>query len=317
MASETNKPHKRSGAHFASSPSPVEDSAAASSADTPRRRRSHASSSRAVSAAPFASTSHRAAAGFGSGVSRSSAGLDEVSADTGAPRPIGVDPAATGAFKTLSAGQGAVITTRETAGAAASAARSNLESDSTSMRLTGGNAPRVNRRRAGLKTDKRLFLGLGIAAVVVIAILFVLFNNAYNSTSPTSSTTGESAQTQVAADQTISYGGYTVGLSRQADGKYALTRLAEGGDKPLVITELEGTPVSLVLYNGVYYVPENLDGTWDVICYVMGDGSIPTQLADSSGNPITGDGSLASVSLEGARLKLTDAQGKLTSTSLS
>lgn len=277
MAPETNKPHKRSGAHFASASSA---DASAAPSNRPSRRRS-----KAVSPSPLPS-SGRSAAGFGSGASRSSAGLDEVSSDVEAPRPIGVDPAETGAFQTLSAGQGAVITTRATAGEAADAARTNLGSDASSMRLKGRNLPRISRRRAGLKTDKRLFIGLAIAAVVVVAILFVIFNNAYNSTGSSAQSTAEAAQTQVAVDQTITSSGYVYALSQQPDGRWALTRTAPNSSSPLVLFELNGTPVSLVLYNGALIIPENLDSSWDVIAFVPGDGSVSTQLSDSSGNAI-------------------------------
>lgn len=45
-------------------------------------------------------------------------------------------------------------------------------------------------------------------------------------------------------------------------------------------------PVALCLHEGTLFVPENLsDGTWDVICYVVADGSTPAQLLNGDGQP--------------------------------
>ena len=58
---------------------------------------------------------------------------------------------------------------------------------------------------------------------------------------------------------------------------------------------MSGTPVTLILYNSVIVVPENKsDGTWDVVAYTIGGDSEPVSVVDSSGNAITGTGTIAS-----------------------
>ena len=318
MAEQTNRPHRRSGAHF-SSPTSGGDGPAATPASSSRSARSggSATSPRPLSAGAARGSSAR----FSSGGSRrvaSSASLDDFAADSSedAPRPIGVDPAATGSFQKLSAGQGAVIPTRDNADVAADAARQGLGSKTTSKRLRVSR-PQVSRAPQKLQMNRNLFIGLGVAAAVIIIALALIFGNALRSTSSVTVDTGEAQQTQVTIDGTISYAGYSYSVAQQADGKYAVMRTAQGSSTPVVLFGLNGTPVSLVLCNGVICVPENLDGTWDVIVYMVGDGSVATQLADASGNPVGGDGTLTSAALEGTNISLIDDQGKETSAPLS
>jgi hypothetical protein len=260
---------------------------------------------------PFAApASAHPSSEYGSG--RVSAGVGSDIASE-APRPIGVDPSVTGSFQRLSSGQGAVIPTRDNAASAAEAARSSLQA-APRPRVSTGRAPRPVQR---IQTDRRLFVVLGIVAVVIVVVLFVLFRNAYESTGSDAASTTQVEQTQVSADSTVDYGGYVYGVAEQADGTYALQRTAEGSSTPLVLAQLDGTPVALVLYDGVFLVPQNRsDSTWDVLCYVMGDGSIPTQLIDADGATVGGSGSISSATLDGSNLLLTDAGGKQTKADL-
>ncbi len=145
------------------------------------------------------------------------------------------------------------------------------------------------------------------AAVIVGLVLFVL--NALN-TVPTSLDTSSVPladqrveQTQDDENQGISYGGYTYSVQPKADGVgYAFVR-QQGSEEPTVLFDLTGTPVTVVLYNGAFLIPENLGSSWDVVSWVMGDGSVPQQLT-ANGNPVMGDGTISSAKLEGSTLTL-------------
>ncbi|MCI1665997.1 MAG: hypothetical protein LKI25_06490 [Atopobiaceae bacterium] len=304
-----SRPHPRKGSHFRA-PSDAAPSSAASEA-SPTRETSAPTG--AVAPDPFSSAARtHSAVGFGSGHMSAGVGPDIASE---APRPIGVDPAETGSFTKLGSGEGAVIPTRDNADAAADAARSSLRS-TRSERISGRHRPETASHEQNLQVDKRLFIGLGIAAVIVIVVVCLLVKNAYDSTSTPATTSSQIEQTQVSADQTISYGGYTYGITTADDGAYAFTRTAEGSSSPLTLFELTGTPVSVVLYDGSFVIAENNDGSWDVMIYVMGDGSVASQLCDSSGDAVGGDGTLSSATLDGSNLTLVDDQGKTTSVTL-
>ena len=80
---------------------------------------------------------------------------------------------------------------------------------------------------------------------------------------------------------------------------------------------MSGTPVTLILYNSVIVVPENKsDGTWDVVAYTIGGDSEPVSVVDSSGNAITGTGTIASATLDGSVVHVTDSAGAATDVAL-
>lgn len=235
---------------------------------------------------------------------RSEASLD-------APRPTPIDD--TTAFATLGSGEGAVITNRETAGNTVNAVRDSHTGATQSRRLTAAAQKNVRSRKVRLQTNKRLFVGLGVAALVVVLIVGFLVIRAVNSANRLQDDGGRVERTAVAPGESVSYDDYSYSVQQGDDGTYSFVRtLGEGGD-PLALFTLEGTPVQLILYDGAYLIPENLpDGTWDVVAYTMGDGSVTSQLADTDGNPITGEGTLASASLDGNELVLTDDSGATT-----
>ncbi|EHF02904.1 MULTISPECIES: hypothetical protein [unclassified Olsenella] len=237
---------------------------------------------------------------------------DSASAEQDAPRPIGVDPAQTGSFQRISAGQGATVETRQNV--------SKISADSTSswtriglgdeMRLQGSHKPSVQRREARYKTSRKLFVGLGVAVAVVLALGGFLFWRALSS-SRSAATRQEQAQGQTQADGTITNRGTTFALRKQSSGKYALVSWPEGGSSQTVYFELDGVPVQLVLYNGALIVPENLDGSWDLLAYQIGGGSVETQVTDADGNAVRGEGSIESVELQGSSLRLHTSDGRL------
>lgn len=284
--------------------------------NTPRRRAgSHFAPAGSADSATFAAAARRHEASRAASI-RTSLPSDDAFGASETPRPIGVDPSETGAFARLSAGEGAVIATRATSEQAASAARTNLETTG-SMRIPSSRLPKVKRRHTRIKTDKRLFLGLAVAALAVIAVLGFVFGRAYDSTSTQQVASEQASQTQVAADGSVALGDLTYALAKQPDGKYALTRKSSSSAADVVF-EIDGTPKALVLFNGAFFIPEDLsDGTWDVVAYMVGDGSVQTQLSDSSGNAIKGSGTVSSAQLADGRLTLVDSEGKSTSVPLS
>lgn len=240
---------------------------------------------------------------------RSEASLD-------APRPTPIDD--TTAFSTIGSGEGAVITNRETAANTVNASREMHTGTTQSRRLTAAARKNVRPRNERLQTNKRLFIILGVAALVVVLIVGFLVIRAVNSASRLQGDGGRVERTAVAPGESVSYDDYSYAVQQGDDGVYSFVRtLGEGGD-PLALFTLEGTPVQLILCDGAYLIPENLsDGTWDVVAYTMGDGSVTSKLADADGNPVTGEGALASAALEGSELVLTDEAGSTTRVPLS
>ncbi|WP_333789607.1 hypothetical protein [Parolsenella catena] len=228
-----------------------------------------------------------------------------------APRPIGVDPSVTGSFHTIRDGQGAVVATRETASAAADAAREAMGSSKT-VRAS------ARRRRAAkpapAKAPKGVLVGMVVAVVVVIALATFAVRSLVEPAASGDDAATAAAQTSVEASGGVSVAGSSYS-TRQGDAGWELVK--GEGDDAAVVAQLSGTPVALCLHEGTLFVPENLsDGTWDVICYVVADGSTPTQLLNNDGQPVVGSGELSRAELDGNELVVTDTSGVQTRISL-
>lgn len=216
----------------------------------------------------------------------------------GSPRPISVDPAATGSFSTIRQGRGAVTTTRENAGRAAEAGRASV---ARTVRAGQGTRKKPQPSKAPLP----VLVGIGVAALVVVVLAVVLLSALISPRAPEGdeAATSVAAETVVAANEGVESGGFTYSLS-QGEGGWELVRSSGGQDTSLAT--LSGEPVCVTLYQGTLFIPENLsDGTWDIICYVLGDGSTTTQLLGSDGNPVTGSGTVQSATVDGSSLVLT------------
>lgn len=240
-------------------------------------------------------------------------GEDPVAGDGGAPRPIGVDPQETGAFEKLSSGEGAVLTSRDNAEEAAAAARSHMmrKGRRGSVRLQGRNRPKIKSTAPRMQVNRNLFIGIAITAAVVVIAMIVVFNNALSST--TQSQTTDDVQTQqeeqqVASNDTMTYHDESYGLVQQDSG-WVLAKLDSTGAYKSTVVQLSGTPVSLILYQGAFIIPENLDGTWDVIAYVPADGSVASAVVDADGNPVGGSGQITEAVLDGSSLDVTTDSG--------
>ena len=216
----------------------------------------------------------------------------------GSPRPISVDPATTGSFSTIRQGRGAVATTRENAGRAAEAGRASA---ARTVRAGQG----IRKKPQPSKAPLPVLVGIGVAALVVVVLAVVLLSALISPKAPEGdeAATSVAAETVVLANEGVESGGFTYSLSQGEDG-WELVRSSGGQDTSLAT--LAGEPVCVTLYQGTLFIPENLsDGSWDVICYVLGDGSTATQLLGGDGNPVTGSGTVQSATVDGSNLVLT------------
>lgn len=222
-----------------------------------------------------------------------------------APRPIGVDPQVTGAFSVIKGADGAVISDRTSAGNAAEQAkahRAQIPSHVRPTKLSG--APIVV-----------ISLVVGVFVLSALVILWRVFSAPAKD--PNVVDAGRVEQTQAEPGVPVHYDGYDYATVAASDGGYDFVRTSTSGSDPLVLFHLEGTPVGVVLFEGAFLVPENLDGSWDIVAWVMGDGSVPTKLVDADGESVVGTGSVSSAVLDGSSLLLTFADGATQSIPLS
>lgn len=240
-----------------------------------------------------------------------------------APAPLPLTPEQTGSFARLASGQGAVTATRGNAVDVAEASRANRTRKATSSRkLSQAARKNVTARDTQIKTNNKLFVGLGVAALLVVALLGVLTWRALTSL-PASVEVPEEAgrveRTEVDLSQPdaqgIEYDGYLY-AARESGGGYSFVRTTAGGDDPLELFKLDGTPVSIVLYDGAFVIAENTSAGWDVMAYGLGDGSVASELVGPDGNPVAGEGTLVSATLDGDSLVLTTEDGASSSVPL-
>lgn len=254
------------------------------------------------------------------GVSRTGAHAVPEDVDDGSAPRQSAAPA--GSLKTLSAGQGARVTTRDNAAEAADIARDRAAERSRSRRLRGRNRPRYGKEPERKPVNPKFVL-LVIAGVVglfvILAIVAVVtFLAAQDNPQPQEPAAGveEPQQVQTTADGSVTYQGVSYSLEATGDGTYAVIASDSKGNKTQEFT-VSGTPVSLILYNSVIVVPENKsDGTWDVVAYTIGGDSAPMAVADSSGNAITGTGTISTATLDGSVVHVTDSTGATTDIAL-
>jgi len=235
------------------------------------------------------------------------------------PRPINVDPAASGAFRTIAADEGAVLTTRDTAAAGKEAALSNLSatsgkrrsramSQATFQQLASSQEARAARAKG--KPNNKVVLAILLVAVLIGAAGFLLFGRVLNRPAGGGDAAG-AEQSVVDPSASVSFGGYAYSVSQDQNGTWSVVRKLEDGTGATALFTLSGTPFKLVLWEDTILVPENLADGWDVMAYTIADGSEAVRYATSDGTPVGGQGTLADVRLEGNNLLLTDADGQL------
>jgi len=246
--------------------------------------------------------------------------LQRAAAQQAAERAAVVPPSATGSFSQISSAEGAVVTTRATASTAASAATERLKDDGGPSRMSSASRRKLSVKRHTQKTEvnKKLFIGLALAALSVIVAGFILVGRAVNSaTRSTTDATGESTEVVAATDDKVTYAGREFWLEQVDGGSWTLVCAADEESDPVSCATLGGTPVCLIRYEEAFLIPQNLgDGTWNVIAYTYADGSVPMVYEDAEGNEVAGEGELASAELDGSNLVLTDADGNVTTVAL-
>ncbi len=260
------------------------------------------------------------------------------SPSTNAP---GAAPAPGQNITTLHAGQGARVTTRKNAAQAAEQARVNAEKrfakrHSSDQLTASANKARGRKRPATAmaqtaqgpeRTRKNIFILVGGAFLVLVLLVLVvgcvagLFgpsqDQAEQGDQPQSAWQQEQQQVTTTADDSVVYQGMTYTIEKQASGNYGVVRQdANGSGAATTVFEIEGEPRALILYNSVLVIPENRNGNWDVVSYVIADGSLPAYVMTMDGNEAGGSGSIESATLDGSNVIVKDSNGNTTSVAL-
>ena len=239
---------------------------------------------------------------------------------------------------TIHAGQGARITTRENASEAADVARANalkrshkrrsspqLKAVANGARRDGGSHAShaaEGPERTNKNIVKVVLMAIGVLLMVAVAIRLItglLAGSEESDQQQAARTDGEPTQAEqianeqqqveVSVGESVTFQGQSFSIA-QDGGTYSVTR--DGA----VVFNLEGTPTGLVLYNGSLVVPENRNGGWDVVSYMIADGSVPAYVMGADGNAVGGSGDIQSATLDGNALKVTDSTGATTSVAL-
>lgn len=237
----------------------------------------------------------------------------------GAPRPVSVHAKNAQSLETLTGGEGAVIHDRAHAAEAAKFARNQLHGENTKSRLKLAKRPRVKKHMAPRKRMSRpVFIGIcvTVSAIIVIAVAVLITALNSSSTSLNNSASTRVEQIQASDNSGIEYDGYRYNVSQNADGTWAFVRTGTDGSSPLTLFNLDGNPVTVVLYNGAFIIPENLDNSWNVMAWVNADGSLPNILTRNGDDPVQGDGQISSANLQGSNLQLNFDNGAADSVSL-
>ena len=248
-----------------------------------------------------------------------------------APERSSVDPSR---ISTLRAGQGVKVTTRKNASEAADHARQSAEDRYYERH------PEARSSTRGPSRSRRNVVLLVAAAVVVLAVIFLLARcvaslGTSDVEEESESTTSEqtlrlseeeqkaldeqnehdSGYEQTDTDGSVSYGTSTYTLQALDDGTWALVSTSSSGISETLFT-IEGTPVALLRTVDTLLVPENHDGGWDVLSYVIDSHDQASYVADSSGEAIQGSGDIESLEFDGTTLTVTDSTGETTEISL-
>ncbi|WP_455139348.1 hypothetical protein [Thermophilibacter sp.] len=229
---------------------------------------------------------------------------------------------------TIGAGQGARVTTRENAAQTADQARRNAE------RRYAERHPEARAAASGPRRSRLNVILLVVAAVLALALVFVLgtlVNSALfppeqeadvqsdQTLRPTESEqqvqqeqdAHDAGQEQAGVDGSVSYGGQAYALRQADDGVWELA-FAEGGE---AICRLEGAPVALLRTGSTLLVPENVDGGWDVACYVIG-GHTDLTYVMAGDEKAGGTATATAAELDGTTLRVTDDTGATTDVAL-
>lgn len=113
------------------------------------------------------------------------------------------------------------------------------------------------------------------------------------------------SQACVDADGAIDYMGNTHTVQKLDDGAWHFCYQTAGDDgaEALSYFTITGDPVGFALYQGVFFVVSNADGSWHIQSFVPGDGSAAADYRSDTGT-------VESIALDGSELELTEAGGR-------
>ena len=231
---------------------------------------------------------------------------------------------------TLSAGEGAQVTTRKNAGEAATRARANAGRRSAAKRLKGDSRPSYGTKRSdSTEIDRRQIIILAVSALVVVAILGILLSRAFNSLAPAQ---GDAQQTQQ-SEQSQSSGGMvteeagimglsakyddaTISVEKRGDGTYGIMATGADATNPILLFTVPGEPAALLVEGRRFIVPENVDGGWDVFMFTWGGEDAAARLMNADGTAFSGSGTVADAHVDGGVLTIMDSTGETAQLSL-
>ena len=169
------------------------------------------------------------------------------------------------------------------------------------------------------KPARGVLIGVAIGALVVILGGFFILRGilggfAREDVPVDSSRPEEIQQVDVTVDSAT--GAVESGSIAYYDETFSVVAL-EGGTAVMATDEsgnqrtlfaLSGTPATLLLYDGILLVPENLSDGWDVIAYVLGAESQASPIVIDDA-PVSGQGEIVEAYLDGSELVVGDSTG--------
>lgn len=225
---------------------------------------------------------------------------------------------------TIHAGQGAKVTTRHNAAQAADRARHKAEERYFERH------PEARGPVDGPERSRKNIVLLVLAGVLALVAVFfvgrcvgsVLAGDSEQADQQvTQGQNGQASRPEDAAleqaDPTgaVSYQGVTYALATQESGREGVVATFESGEQE-VLFEVEGTPAALMRHGGTLLVPENRNGGWDVVCYVIGGHSEVSYITTMDGAMVSGSGDITSAQLDGDTIHVTDSTGVSTDVAL-
>ena len=180
------------------------------------------------------------------------------------------------------------------------------------------------KKREASKPARGVLIGVAIAALLVIVGGFFVVRAILGTRVSvddeilTSEEVFEPQQAEVSIDEQtgsvetsgIEYMGEHYSLVAVEGSVGVIETDANGNQRTLFV--LNGTPATMLFYDGVLLVPENLADGWDVIAFVVGGESQPTPVMGADGAAINGAGEISEAHLEGAELVVSDSTGATT-----
>lgn len=234
-------------------------------------------------------------------------------------------------ISTIRAGQGARVTTRQNADQAARRARRNAEERYFERH------PEARGTAVGPERSRKNVVLLVVLAVLALVIVFLVGRCVTVALAPapdegaSEQTFGDQGLTSegpqeverdpesevASADGSVSYQGSTYVLATQEGGSWGVSETDPYGASETLFL-LEGTPAALARWTNTILVPENRDGTWDVVCYVIaGHTGGASYLVGEDGSPVQGNGEVSSASIEGSVMHVTTTDGAVNDVQLS